>query len=58
LEVQGARLPAATRAAIDAETAQLLDEAVRTALAGPHPDPATALDHLYATGPRPRAGAL
>lgn len=58
LEIQGARIPAATRATIDAETAELLDEAVRFALAGPHPDPATALDHLYATGLRPRAGAL
>ncbi|WP_333767121.1 thiamine pyrophosphate-dependent dehydrogenase E1 component subunit alpha [Streptomyces sp. IBSBF 2435] len=58
LEIQGARIPAATRAAIDAETAARLDEAVRFALAGPHPDPATALDHLYATGMRARAGAL
>lgn len=56
LEVQGARLPAATRAAIDAETSAVLDEAVRFACAGPHPDPATALDHLYATGLRTRAG--
>jgi acetoin:2,6-dichlorophenolindophenol oxidoreductase subunit alpha len=58
LEIQGARLPDATRTAIDAETDALLDEAVRFALAGPHPDPATALDHLYATGMRARAGAL
>jgi TPP-dependent pyruvate/acetoin dehydrogenase alpha subunit len=58
LEIQGARIPAATRAAIDAETGARLDEAVRFALASPHPDPATALDHLYATGMRPRAGAL
>jgi pyruvate dehydrogenase E1 component alpha subunit len=58
LEVQGARIPAAVRAAIDAETAEVLDAAVRYALDGPHPDPAGALDHLYATGPRPRAGAL
>jgi acetoin:2,6-dichlorophenolindophenol oxidoreductase subunit alpha len=58
LEIQGARIPAAVRAAIDAETAQVLDAAVRYALDGPHPDPAGALDHLYATGERPRAGAL
>ncbi|MFI0944270.1 thiamine pyrophosphate-dependent dehydrogenase E1 component subunit alpha [Streptomyces sp. NPDC021020] len=58
LEIQGARLPAAVRAAADAETAQVLDAAVRYALAAPHPDPATALEHLYATGLRPRAGAL
>jgi pyruvate dehydrogenase E1 component alpha subunit len=58
LEIQGARIPAATRAALDAETAAVLDDAVRFALAAPHPDPATALDHLYATGLRARAGAL
>lgn len=58
LEIQGARIAASARAAIDAETAARLDEAVRFALAGPHPDPDTALDHLYATGMRPRAGAL
>ena len=58
LEIQGARIPAATRAAIDAGTGELLDEAVRFALAGPHPEPHTALDHLYATGLRTRAGAL
>ncbi|MFD7732584.1 thiamine pyrophosphate-dependent dehydrogenase E1 component subunit alpha [Kitasatospora phosalacinea] len=57
LEVQGARIPAATRAAIDAEVAQLLDRAVRFARESPHPDPATALDHLYATGLRAREGA-
>ena len=57
LDVQGSRLPADTRASIDAEVAAVLDEAVRFAAAGPHPDPATALDHLYATGMRARAGA-
>ncbi|MFC1415661.1 thiamine pyrophosphate-dependent dehydrogenase E1 component subunit alpha [Streptacidiphilus cavernicola] len=58
LEIQGARIPVERRARIDAETAALLDDAVRFAEAGPHPDPATALDHLYATGMRARAGAL
>ncbi|WP_225848891.1 thiamine pyrophosphate-dependent dehydrogenase E1 component subunit alpha [Streptomyces sp. HPF1205] len=58
LEIQGARIAAATRAAVDARTAALVEEAVRFALAGPRPDPETALDHLYATGTRPRAGAL
>jgi pyruvate dehydrogenase E1 component alpha subunit len=58
LDVQGARLPAEVRAAADAETAQVLDAAVRYALDAPHPDPAGALEHLYATGLRPRAGAL
>ncbi|WP_370221083.1 thiamine pyrophosphate-dependent dehydrogenase E1 component subunit alpha [Kitasatospora sp. MAP12-22] len=45
------------RAEVDQEIAQLIAEAVRFALAGAHPDPAGALDHLYADGLRPRAGA-
>ena len=58
LHLQGARIPEAARARIDAEIEALLDQAVRFACAGPYPDPATALDHLYATGMRARAGAL
>ncbi|RKE23367.1 thiamine pyrophosphate-dependent dehydrogenase E1 component subunit alpha [Streptomyces sp. TLI_171] len=57
LEVQGARIPAAQRAAIDAELGQLLDYAVEFALTSPHPDPASALDGLYASGLRGRSGA-
>ncbi|HEY3004421.1 MAG TPA: thiamine pyrophosphate-dependent dehydrogenase E1 component subunit alpha [Kribbellaceae bacterium] len=49
VEIQGARLAAGDRQRIDAEVERVLDEAVAFALAGPHPDPAGALDHLYAT---------
>ena len=56
LLIQGARVPVADRAAIDAEVEDVLDAAVRFALAAPLPDPATALDHLYADGTRVRAG--
>jgi acetoin:2,6-dichlorophenolindophenol oxidoreductase subunit alpha len=41
-------------AGVDAELA----EAERFALAAPHPDPASACDHLYASGLRPRTGAV
>ncbi|MFJ5231387.1 thiamine pyrophosphate-dependent dehydrogenase E1 component subunit alpha [Kitasatospora sp. NPDC088391] len=51
LELQGARIPAAVRAAVDAELRGLLDAAVEFAVASPHPDPASALDWLYADGP-------
>ncbi|WP_231607637.1 thiamine pyrophosphate-dependent dehydrogenase E1 component subunit alpha [Streptacidiphilus albus] len=49
---------AGRRAEIDREVDRLMAEAVEFALAGAHPDPAGALDHLYADGLRPRAGAL
>ncbi|MDH6131416.1 TPP-dependent pyruvate/acetoin dehydrogenase alpha subunit [Kitasatospora sp. MAA4] len=49
---------AGQRAAIDREIDQLMAEAVEFALSGAHPDPAGALDHLYADGLRPRAGVL
>jgi acetoin:2,6-dichlorophenolindophenol oxidoreductase subunit alpha len=58
VEIQGARIPAASRAEIDARIEALLDEAVRFAHESPYPDPATAADFLYADGLRPRAGAL
>jgi acetoin:2,6-dichlorophenolindophenol oxidoreductase subunit alpha len=58
LEIQGARVPDAVRADIDAEIEELLDGAVRFAIDGPHPDPATALDFLYADGTRVRAGVV
>ncbi|GAA2061782.1 thiamine pyrophosphate-dependent dehydrogenase E1 component subunit alpha [Catenulispora yoronensis] len=57
LLVQGARVPVADRARIDAEIEELMDAAVRFALDAPRPDPATALDHLYADGTAVRAGA-
>ncbi|GAA3205391.1 thiamine pyrophosphate-dependent dehydrogenase E1 component subunit alpha [Dactylosporangium siamense] len=54
--LQGSRIPAADRERIDAEIEALLDEAVRFAVDSPLPDPAGALDHLYADGLRARAG--
>jgi len=56
VEVQGARIPAAERAAIDTAIETLLEDAVRFARQSPPPDPAGALDHLYADGLRARAG--
>jgi acetoin:2,6-dichlorophenolindophenol oxidoreductase subunit alpha len=56
LDVQGGRLDAAERAGIDAEVDELLDRAVAFARESPPPDPAGALDHLYATGLRARTG--
>jgi TPP-dependent pyruvate/acetoin dehydrogenase alpha subunit len=52
----GAVLSTVERDEIDAEIEDLLAEAVRFALASPHPDPAGALDHLYASGLRGRSG--
>jgi pyruvate dehydrogenase E1 component alpha subunit len=43
--------------AIDAEIEALLDCAVEFAVGSPRPDPAGALDHLYATGMRGRSGS-
>ncbi|WFE65601.1 thiamine pyrophosphate-dependent dehydrogenase E1 component subunit alpha [Micromonospora sp. WMMD714] len=57
VEIQGARLPAAAREAVDAEVEATLDAAVAFALAGPEPDPAGALDHLYASGLTARGGS-
>jgi pyruvate dehydrogenase E1 component alpha subunit len=58
LEIQGARIPAPVRDQVDTEIEALLDEAVRFACESPHPDPVTALDHLYADGMRARAGVV
>ncbi|MGW6918850.1 thiamine pyrophosphate-dependent dehydrogenase E1 component subunit alpha [Kitasatospora sp. NPDC054939] len=52
-----ALLDAGTAAALDAAVARELAGAERFALDAEHPDPAGALDHLYADGRRPRAGA-
>jgi TPP-dependent pyruvate/acetoin dehydrogenase alpha subunit len=54
--IQGARLSPSTREAIDAEIEKILDDAVAFATGSPLPDPAGALDHLYADGLRARAG--
>lgn len=56
LESAGALIPEPERARIDAEIDALLAEAVEFALGSPHPDPSGALDHLYASGLRGRAG--
>lgn len=54
--IQGARLTEAERSGIDDEIESIMDSAVDFALASPHPDPAGALDDLYATGLRARPG--
>jgi TPP-dependent pyruvate/acetoin dehydrogenase alpha subunit len=56
VDIQGARVAPAVRERIDAEIEVLLDEAVRFAGESPHPDPAGALDFLYADGLCPRPG--
>ncbi|WP_405062091.1 thiamine pyrophosphate-dependent dehydrogenase E1 component subunit alpha [Kribbella sp. NBC_01505] len=48
VEIQGARLTAADRAAVDAEVESLLEAAAGIALGSAHPDPAAALSYLYA----------
>jgi pyruvate dehydrogenase E1 component alpha subunit len=50
LDIQGGRIAAGQRARLDAEIAEILAEAERFALASPRPDPAGALDYLYASG--------
>lgn len=57
LDVQGARLDAAACADVDTEIEGVLDSAVEFALASEFPDPLTAMDHLYASGLRPRPGS-
>jgi pyruvate dehydrogenase E1 component alpha subunit len=57
VRIQGARVDADERARIDADIEAVLDAAVRFARDSPLPDPAGALDHLYADGLRARAGA-
>jgi TPP-dependent pyruvate/acetoin dehydrogenase alpha subunit len=56
VDIQGARVPGELRARIDAEIEELLDQAERFVDASPEPDPAGALDYLYADGMRARAG--
>ncbi|MFJ7244841.1 thiamine pyrophosphate-dependent dehydrogenase E1 component subunit alpha [Kitasatospora sp. NPDC098652] len=51
-----APLDRATVAGLDRSVAEQLAAAEEFALASAHPDPAGALDHLYADGLRPRAG--
>lgn len=56
VRIQGERVPELVRAEIDAEIETLLDEAERFTADSPEPDPAGALDYLYADGLRGRAG--
>ncbi|WFE99472.1 thiamine pyrophosphate-dependent dehydrogenase E1 component subunit alpha [Micromonospora sp. WMMD964] len=56
VDIQGSRLADADRAAVDAEVEATLDAAVDFALASPHPDPADATAHLYASGLTARTG--
>ena len=58
LDIEGARITAAEREKLDAEVAELLAEAREFARSSPHPDPAGALDYLYASGLRGRDGAV
>jgi TPP-dependent pyruvate/acetoin dehydrogenase alpha subunit len=57
LDIQGARLAATDKERIDEQVAALIDAATEFARSSPAPDPAGALDFLYASGLRPRAGA-
>ena len=56
LEVTGPKLDEAARARIDQEVEELLDAAVEFARRSPRPDPAEALDLVYASGLCPRDG--
>jgi TPP-dependent pyruvate/acetoin dehydrogenase alpha subunit len=56
LELTGAKLEPGERERIDAEVEELLNEAVEFARQSPRPDPAEALDLMYASGLRPRDG--
>ena len=56
LDIAAAPVPAATRAAIDAEVEESLERAVQFALAGDKLDPADAQAYTYTSGPAPRAG--
>ncbi|MFI5496854.1 thiamine pyrophosphate-dependent dehydrogenase E1 component subunit alpha [Actinoplanes sp. NPDC051859] len=56
VDIQGGRLSGAERAAVDAEVESTLDAAVAFALESPEPDPAGALDYLYASGLTARTG--
>jgi acetoin:2,6-dichlorophenolindophenol oxidoreductase subunit alpha len=56
LEIQGARLSTEDRERVDEEIEALLGSATEFALQSPHPDPARALDFLYANGIPARSG--
>ncbi len=56
MEIQGGRIPPGLRQRIDEEVENVIAAASRFALASPKPDPGDALDYLYSTGLRLRAG--
>lgn len=56
LIIEGSRITPAERDSADAEVTDVLAEAERFALASPRPDPAGALEYLYASGMVARAG--
>jgi pyruvate dehydrogenase E1 component alpha subunit len=56
LEIQAARIPAAARVRVDDEVEAVLTEAIRFVGDSAQPDPATAMQHVYATPCRTRAG--
>lgn len=56
LTLLAARLDAGAVAAIDAEVEQLLTAALAFARESPRPDPSSARDYVYASGPAPREG--
>ncbi|WP_117209509.1 thiamine pyrophosphate-dependent dehydrogenase E1 component subunit alpha [Allorhizocola rhizosphaerae] len=56
--VQGSRIPDEAREHIDQEIEDVLADAVQFAQDSPKPDPADALEYLYATGLRPRPGVV
>lgn len=58
LDIQGNRIAPAERDRIDAEVAELISEADEFARGSPAPDPASALDYLYASGLRTRPGTI
>lgn len=58
LDIEGARITSAEREKLDAEVAEVLAEAEEFARSSPHPDPAGALDYLYASGLRGRDGTV
>lgn len=56
VRIAGSRLSAGDRAAVDADVEAVLEAAVAQALAAAEPDPATALEYLYASGLTARTG--
>lgn len=58
LDIQAARVPAEVRERIDAEVEAELTDVVAFAVASGKPDPRDAMEYMYASGLRARAGAV